>query len=149
MKWFRYINCDCALAFIQHGGAAATRRGGCSRLIRQVRENVCYQGKRTFWNQFQCYSNQLFDKRICHIDCCSILQDGNTLLHLNLDRPRVYIYIFASAGVPVNIQNTVRNSRTTSSVDQDRNVVLESWGRMERKGGISHTKQTVIMHHDS
>ncbi|XP_022307637.2 uncharacterized protein LOC111113633 isoform X1 [Crassostrea virginica] len=33
-------------------------------------------------------------------------KDGNTLLHLNLDRPRVYIYIFASAGVPVNIQNT-------------------------------------------
>ena len=64
-----------------------------------------------FENQFQCYSNNLFDKIICHIDRFSILQDGNTLLHLNLDRPRVYIYIFASAGVPVNIQNTVRNSR--------------------------------------
>ncbi|XP_061167109.1 putative ankyrin repeat protein RF_0381 isoform X3 [Saccostrea echinata] len=33
-------------------------------------------------------------------------KDGNTLLHLHLDKPRVYIYIFASAGVPVNIQNT-------------------------------------------
>lgn len=34
-------------------------------------------------------------------------QEGNTLLHLYLEKPKVYIYIFASAGVPVNIQNTV------------------------------------------
>ncbi|XP_048729288.2 uncharacterized protein LOC125646798 isoform X3 [Ostrea edulis] len=33
-------------------------------------------------------------------------RDGNTLLHVHLQKPRVYIYIFASAGVPVNIQNT-------------------------------------------
>lgn len=36
-------------------------------------------------------------------------QEGNTLLHLYLEKPKVYIYIFASAGVPVNIQNTVSN----------------------------------------
>lgn len=34
-------------------------------------------------------------------------QEGNTLLHLYLEKPKVYIYIFANAGVPVNIQNTV------------------------------------------
>lgn len=50
---------------------------------------------------------------ILNIDCVIqndlrfFFQEGNTLLHLYLEKPKVYIYIFASAGVPVNIQNTV------------------------------------------
>uniref|UniRef100_K1Q9K9 Ankyrin repeat domain-containing protein 53 n=1 Tax=Magallana gigas TaxID=29159 RepID=K1Q9K9_MAGGI len=35
-----------------------------------------------------------------------VTKEGNTLLHLYLEKPKVYIYIFANAGVPVNIQNT-------------------------------------------
>ncbi|XP_033751863.1 uncharacterized protein LOC117335785 isoform X1 [Pecten maximus] len=32
-------------------------------------------------------------------------KEGNTLLHLNICKPQVYIYVFACGGVPINIQN--------------------------------------------
>lgn len=37
-------------------------------------------------------------------------KEGNTLLHLSIRKPQVYIYVFANGGVPVNIQN--RNGDT-------------------------------------
>ncbi|OPL21438.1 hypothetical protein AM593_04781, partial [Mytilus galloprovincialis] len=31
--------------------------------------------------------------------------DGSTLFHCYITKPKVYFYVFAAAGVPVNIQN--------------------------------------------
>ncbi|KAJ8299189.1 hypothetical protein KUTeg_023249 [Tegillarca granosa] len=34
-----------------------------------------------------------------------LYQTGDTLFHLYIDKPKVYMYLFANAGIPVNIQN--------------------------------------------
>ena len=43
----------------------------------------------------------------CELTFIFLLQNGGTLLHLYVDKPRVYTYILASHGVPINIQDTV------------------------------------------
>jgi len=36
-----------------------------------------------------------------------MFQNGGTLLHANVGKPRVYTYIMANHGVPVNVQDKV------------------------------------------
>lgn len=43
-----------------------------------------------------------------HFTCMvNIFQKGGTLLHLYVEKPRVYTYILANHGVPVNVQDIV------------------------------------------
>ncbi|KAK3101294.1 hypothetical protein FSP39_002450 [Pinctada imbricata] len=39
-----------------------------------------------------------------------VTKDGNTLMHLYVRKPKVFLYVFASRGVPVNIQNEKRDT---------------------------------------
>ncbi|KAL5008968.1 hypothetical protein ScPMuIL_014549 [Solemya velum] len=53
-------------------------------------------------------------------------KEGNTLLHLFVGKPSIYIYVFAGAGVPVNIQNNDGDTALHLAVRSKRLPAVES-----------------------
>ncbi|XP_060599332.1 uncharacterized protein LOC132752936 isoform X2 [Ruditapes philippinarum] len=51
---------------------------------------------------------------------------GETLLHKYVDKPRVYMYVFANHGVPINVQNTNGDTALHLAVRKGRADVVEA-----------------------
>ncbi|CAC5419165.1 unnamed protein product [Mytilus coruscus] len=61
-----------------------------------------------------------------------VSKDGNTLFHCYITKPKVYFYVFAAAGVPVNIQNCPEcqfSHYIKETAVEEAKKVIDNWGK--------------------